>query len=437
MSEKSIAYHDYILKRLGFKSEYLEEYLIHLVNRPECEFKTEDGRTYYDIMPFLLKEYELKGNKAFKQAKRNSDYISATDLANFTFCPVAYSISKTFEIEPSEEAKKGTQLHERQRLINNLKSTPPFSNNKNKDFFQEIHNSKIVYSGHSDDNNSEKYFVNDQIGFVGQPDYVFENLKGENFIVEEKFTNANQVTKDENQTTFFKNHRVQLESYIYLLKQFNAKYGYLVYWVYSFNDYRPSVECKVLKIYKNQGITELLDTAINQIKTFNSEKSLDISKELLKPKKCANCAYSQCCGHKTKRIDKVSIPYKKEYHNLYYAEYPEILNRYFLLLVEINKRGYVINNFKTLNSAENARDRTVLQIQNHAQDIGILVNIYKDYRKYIILEEAPYIKNYNSVEFFTDEFYIIQSIEDKNYKIHIIEMTNRKAFDDFGKERTE
>lgn len=456
MTEKQIAFKDYILKRLGFnEGNYLTEYYNELFSRYSKIFDAQTLEDYMErvaingkltdsekqffkeknIMTFLKKEYDLKGTASYKEQMGKSNYISATDLSNFTFCPVAYSISKTFKVEESESAKLGSELHKKHRLVNLFWPIEDYldssysKDESNKQFFEDIHMSTLIFAGHSSEENAEKYFLNDEIGFIGQPDYVFENPNGEKFIVEEKYKSLKSI---ENNIIFFDNHKIQLQSYIYYLNQFNAQYGYLVYWIYNEKNHNRVEACKVYKVNKNANVIELLDSTLKKVQRFNSQKQFDIDKEFLNPKKCANCAYCQCCGHKNKRINQVELPYKRQYHNLYYAEYPEILKNYFLLLVELNKTGYLINNFTTLKSAENARNTIVSKIQEHKHDIWQLTNLFKDYRKYEILKEHPYIKNYTLVEFFSDEFSIMQSINEELFKIHIIKMHDKRAFEAFG-----
>lgn len=401
MSERSEAFKDYLLKRLGFKSDsFLENYVRSLRDRPDCS-----------IISFLNEEILLKESKGFKKYNSKTNYISATDLATYTYCPIAYSISKTFEVEQSESAKKSVKAHEERRLINNLQTTFNFTNKTNQSFFNDINNSKLIYSGHSKDE-SKKYFINDEVGYIGQPDYIFQNSNGQNFIVEEKF-----LTKKKER--FFDNHIVQLQSYIYLLNEFKANYGYLLYWSYREN-YSIFMECNVYKINRESNIPELLYSAIENIKEFKVQKKLDLNLNSLNPHKCGGCVYCQCCGHKNKRFKRVNIPYKNEYLRLYHTEFPEILKKYFLLIVEVGQVGYILSVFNVKSSAFNSMNKTILNLNAIIQNNEDLQYSLHKHRKYNISEQRL---PHNSLE--------LESITNKEYTIKVIQVNSRQDIINF------
>ena len=369
MTDKQIILRDYLLKRLGFEeSDFKNEYInfleeiafIHkgIASIAEKDWDESNPKQfyYYDfenerylperftIIDFLIWEYKLKKERNFQTVENKSDFISATDLANFTYCPVGYSIGKSFEVPKNQLAEIGTKKHEEHRLINSIhkqldrredltdKDTDNekvdnskfdiFINSDTKPFFNDIVNSELVFSGHSVKSDKQKYFINKEKGFIGQPDYIFKNDKGKHFVVEEKFKRQ----KESNQNNFFRNHKVQLASYIYFLNQYQIDYGYLVYWLYEYYNKELKIEnCKVLKISRTQGAESFLTTAHNSVVAFNQKKYLNINFNELSAKKCANCVYVLICGHKNLRKNQVSLPYQWSYFNLFRAEYPQEL----------------------------------------------------------------------------------------------------------------
>ena len=80
--------------------------------------------TSYKCLNLLRQEVEFrqKHSEIVLLDNKKSEYISATDLSSFIFCPASYSISKTFKIEHlSNKSKidKGNQHHDELRLIKN------------------------------------------------------------------------------------------------------------------------------------------------------------------------------------------------------------------------------------------------------------------------------------------------------------------------------
>jgi CRISPR/Cas system-associated exonuclease Cas4 (RecB family) len=367
MTEKQIIFKNYLLKRLGFKDDsFIRDYIYSLTEivsihrgiasidikdwdekspKPYYFYDDENERylpEYFSLIDFLYWEYKLKKEKGFQKTSNQSNYVSATDLANFTYCPVAYSISRTFKTPKNQLGEFGTKKHEEHRLIQYLKNTRPkteeirdkdvgkkdiytsFSNEKTKDFFDDIIDSELIFSGHNENKDNEKFFINSEMNFIGQPDYILKNCNGQYYVIEEKFKRS----KFSNQNYFFRNHKVQIASYIYYLNRYKIDYGYLVYWLYDYNNYQYNIEqCNILKINRSNSIELFLKSAFKSVNTFNEKKFCNIDINGLNPNKCANCVYIIICGHKNKRRNQVSLPYQDSYLNLYSTPYPEELKK--------------------------------------------------------------------------------------------------------------
>ncbi|MCE5345385.1 MAG: CRISPR-associated protein Cas4 [Bacteroidales bacterium] len=331
--------HDYLLK-LGSIAHYHRNFraLPENVNPVPNGYFLEGNRylpNKYTLVDFLLDEYKLKKEQKYEIKSEISDYISATDLANFTFCPVSYSIYKTFEVRPNMLIESGTNLHETSRLSNRIDFKIGLAEDeklkyksdlyhiidtKNKSFFNLLLESELVYLGHS--KNQTKNITNENLKFVGQPDYIFVDNRGNKFIIEEKFVKKEYLDKN----VFFKNHKIQLASYIYYLKKINAKYGFLVYWIYDFKYGKPEYsKCLIYRIDYSDKIEEFLDNIYKGLSNFKSMHYFNLNANQFKPNKCAACSGSRYCGHKNGKLNQVTLPYQRSFHRLYKADFPEIL----------------------------------------------------------------------------------------------------------------
>ena len=303
-----VKFNDDDFARLTY-NEIVEEYVFKRarVVREEYRHPNIDHRVIHD---FLLDE-------------RKIDYVTASDISSYFFCLASYCIKKTFsEYEKNEDAEIGTEMHEQNKLLSfvagsknkysisgNVTNEGLYSEN-NKEFFDDVRNSTIFYVGH--DNESKKYFLSSKGRFVGQPDYVFTNAQGKNYVVEEKFRSLNKQIK-----SLRKNHKAQLLSYIVALNELRADYGYLVYWYYSYEDKQRVIKkCTVFKVEKSDDLRQEIREAYISILELNSGMAFDFDANELEAAKCANCVVKRFCGHKTGRLSQVSIPYDIEYFGL-------------------------------------------------------------------------------------------------------------------------
>lgn len=352
LEENKLSTLSYFLKKLGFsEGEILKSYIKELSalwiiggdNENESDNLARAARMiFYDIE----KEYDFRINKKIKLenqvegidyrtiadflvSRKHQGYVTASDIANYIFCPVRYSISKTFVAEETDEAKKGTYLHAQNRLVSYMLLEGKFEitsefvkdsirNQSNEKFFDEIRSAKILYVGHEE--NSKKYFVSKKGNFVGQPDYVFKNLDGENFIVEEKFKLFSNK-----KTVLQSSHKSQIASYIMGINEFEAKHGYVVYWYYAYErEYKREYEskyfvikkCDVFRIDKSVELQQEMRSVYKNIISLNGGSIHEFNPSSLNARKCVKCAVRMFCGHKTGRLKALSVPYDKEYYAL-------------------------------------------------------------------------------------------------------------------------
>ncbi|RZK36212.1 MAG: hypothetical protein EOO61_10730 [Hymenobacter sp.] len=351
LEENELSMLAYLLKKLGFyESQVLKNYVKELGN-PWLSGNDEDSSNNLAhaarmVLYGIKKEHDFRANKKIKQENQAEgrdyrtiidflleykirDYVTASDIVNYIFCPVRYCIARTFAAEGTDEAKKGTHLHAQHRLAYYAVLDNEFSisyefvkesirNKDNEKFFEEIRSSKILYVGHEE--NSKKYFVSKKGKFVGQPDYVFENSNGEKFIVEEKFR-----AFSDRKTVLQSSHRAQIASYIMGINEFDAKYGYVVYWYYAYErEYKREYEskyftvkkCDVFRVDKSLEIQQEIRSVYKSIISLNSGDEHEFEPGSLNAKKCVKCAVRMFCGHKTGRFQAISVPYSKEHYTL-------------------------------------------------------------------------------------------------------------------------
>lgn len=350
-SEKQNALIDYLLKRIGYTDNvFFETYKERLTSkasffklfRAKTDYiavETEPGYEpvykkvdyvpeRYTIIDYLIDEIQVKKNKQLTpKLTPFTQSISATDLANFCFCPASFAISNTWEIEPNLLNVKGKNYHEQAILfremisedVEKIENTDPTV----RAFFKDIKNSTRIFCGH-DSPNQYDFFKSKKGHYTGQPDYIFKNEQSF-FVVEEKFK---FTYGDSNQSVFFENHKIQLNSYIHGLDHYNIDYGYLVYWHFNRDsDGGRNFNIKVLKLKKNKTASAYLNKIYSDVFNFKNEKKMPFDTKSLNPNKCASCACGRYCGHKTGRYDTLEFPYNEKYLKLYPATYPEILKK--------------------------------------------------------------------------------------------------------------
>lgn len=363
MTEKQTIFLKYLLKRLGFdaESDYGKNFIDQLskiafihkwigVIEVDPEKDPEESPYYeydsinqllipkkFDLIDYVFWEVKYRKEGRFIKIENNSDFISATDLSNFSYCGIGYSISKTYQLPKNQLAIIGTQHHEKQRIISKFlqfegKLEEEFYedtfeenylvsslNENEKLFFEELKESTLIFNGHKEE---REYFINNELNYAGQPDYIFKSKIHKYFVVEEKFKRES----DDYSNFFFHNHKVQLASYMYFLTEYKIDYGYLVYWTYSRFNPKEIIGCKILKISRSSQVQNYLFEVYSKVKDFKIKKYFNFSpEEYLKPKKCANCVYILACGHKSKKYKQVTIPYQSSYQKLFYTPYPEEL----------------------------------------------------------------------------------------------------------------
>lgn len=346
----------YLIRKIGFTNEEkILQLLIHYENEYSYIESTQSTKgiknrkgqisKYINIykkeikndrcLSMLKWEVELRKNVSELELKEFNEkqYISATDLAAFIFCPASYSISKSFFVEHTLNKLKidtGSELHEELNLIYKKKyfgfkeDYVSYLNDKQKSILNKIKSCKLIFKGHDDE---DKFFKNHERKFIGQPDYIFLDPNNNYFVVEEKyhFQKSNMLIKYSGDskyknTDFFPNNLTQLQSYIECINEYDIKYGILINWYYHFDDDKIIIHDFTYKILKKGVNTELFEKTILDIINFKNSKTIEFNNDV-NINKCANCSVNLYCSHKTDNLDKLQIPYNKHDLKLKYVEY--------------------------------------------------------------------------------------------------------------------
>nr|MBC7614269.1 hypothetical protein [Pseudopedobacter sp.] len=345
-----------MLKKIGMTNNSdIAIYLEHLENLYGKMVSFPSQKSYSGIywkysvsacIELIKQEIDLKQSINSIEFCLPKSTFSATDLSNYEYCPASFVINNSFKIEkPSgvEFTEIGKEFHNKL-----LATRTTWYEKKNIDFssidldVKKVRDSRLIFAGHQED---DKKFNNEN--WVGIPDYIFQDLENNYFVVEEKFHykkdpediyvydeyTAEEAEKEQKawsnyKAYFFSNHIVQIVSYIKNIKEYSLKYGYLLYWYYDIKNDEPYIH-KVLakRINLNEQTEELYSNTVNGIKQLgtNTETLFQIDK--LNMKKCAGCVVNKYCGHKTKRFEMLTFPYNLNFLNLFYAKFPDELKK--------------------------------------------------------------------------------------------------------------
>ena len=279
------------------------------------------------IFQFLKLEIEIKKNQLYQKLDQNlyANKISATDISNFTYCPVSYAISKSFKLKSLEETQTGSQLHDRSILRNliaipeNIYSSSPnkkiYFNLEESSEFQELKsklkNCEILY--YSDKNS--KIFESKKGNYFGKPDYILINRTNKKvFVIEEKYQYQDCESQDQ-YTNFHQNHIQQLLSYVLGIEEYNISFGILIYWKYDI-DYQKNKfihKCSYKEIKPDKNSRKDLNNTYSKIKLFKESRKLNFNPSNRNPVKCASCVNNIICGHKTGKFTLITLPYKESF----------------------------------------------------------------------------------------------------------------------------
>lgn len=296
--ENNINFYNTYIRNKVWKSDYKASYVNQKLTEIEQKYKN-----------LFLNEIKTKSTNLIERKNKRKTTYSATDLANFTFCPASYFLSQTFCLDFSNQDNVivGINEHEKQRLKSTLKLNDyeTFQWNGYSELFQRLNNdfsrlkhSKCINEGHGSDEPQILYSKNKVL--CGIPDYIFEDDKGK-FAVEEKYT----TKKIENFRKIYDSHKIQALTYLYGLDIFDEVY--VIYWFLKSDSYGNHTlhDYRLYKLIKNNANRLFLLETYNSVdKTQNKGEEYAFS---VNYRKCVKCSCFSYCDYRKEKDTSIKI----------------------------------------------------------------------------------------------------------------------------------
>jgi CRISPR/Cas system-associated exonuclease Cas4 (RecB family) len=451
--QEKLAY--YLAQKLGFTiGKFTQDYFENFVRFSHFDYQNIPVYRNF-VIEFLRNEIEIreKSNSRLKKALLNS--IKATDIENFTFCPVAYSISNTYNIPKTDLTTVGTSLHEteilnpgfkklgleygfgrylfankntitaRERLIDEIDEMPDtrgqinylksYFNGTDTKIIDDIAASELLFPTEDTMDLKDKVFKSLKGKFVGRPDYIFKNSDSNKvYVVEEKFQLKKGSFESDKKKGFYENHSNQLRSYMYCINDYEISYGYLVYWEYNYVSGIPRIEsARVKKIVKSPIERDRLEKVYRMIQKALVNRGGDFIESYRNPKKCAACGASVFCGHKTGRYRSYTLPYSSDHVKMFSVSYPDELRKSskteiitieedeFSLYHKIFKK-YFPAIFRKLNITDVNNNVSRYRARWNIDDNKLFISSFVVYKEKLVNRQLERLHNYDGPKIFAD-----------------------------------
>ena len=267
-------------------------------------WRNEERKAIRNAISLLKKDIQ----KVRKDRPNDNLMISASEIANFQFCPVSFSIQRTFEIEKDFNMEMGDFLHDTLNFKNgDLKKNWKSLFLKKVDQLPKVYKNKPVYFGHL---KNSKSFINSELNISCKPDFIFEDkIKREKYVIEEKYSNKVYTSE------FYLNQKIQLMAYLLTFPE--AEYGYVITWRY-YSDERNN-----LRLLLSNDKERIEDFRLEKDDSFLKKCLLTLisqmRKMILKGRlrypikysslKCAKCSVAEYCSHKSSKSNEIIFPY--------------------------------------------------------------------------------------------------------------------------------
>lgn len=323
---------DYIrgeMETLGFSGDIQKEFIAYMLTGVKS--KDVYGSSHINITKLAQLLKNLSDEKSLRLAMdqqiifSEGKKISVSELSQFSFCPVSYAISRTFQVYRPENWNKDDQqivkkyLGKRYREAKKNKALKTIFNDFN--FQMNIHSIKkfaAIFESNMETDNvtaaEPTIFLSDSGTITGAPDYIFAHPNGKRYVLVEKFSygpgNSNREP--------FESDLVKLHAYQKLFSQKSLHFGLLLNWNYTIekdsitNDRKLEINSfTITKVKVDQNSDLRLHQIIREVEYFNKKKQISVDgKSLAKPAKCLNCSVASYCHHKTGNYSTLSVPYE-------------------------------------------------------------------------------------------------------------------------------
>ncbi len=291
-------------RQKAYISDWSEDFSIYYVSNHVSKIHAE-------FKNIFLNELNISERKISKRNNEIKKTHSASDLANFVFCPVSYALNQTFYIDINEQENVfiGNNEHEKLRLLNlsdsemrgdkEFKSMFPNFNND----FKRIINSRCISQGHKDKN--PVIYFSKKKKLSGIPDYIFQDINGY-FAVEEKYT----FKKYDDITDLYLNHKAQALVYLYGLDQFQFNEVYVLYWFLSENKYGEYYvyKYKLFRVIKTEENKKMIINVFNDLESIQQRIPYIFTPDKINYKKCIKCNYFPYCEYKKGNNSNIILP---------------------------------------------------------------------------------------------------------------------------------
>lgn len=313
----------FIHKTLNYSSEAIEKIYLAFYPSNDSSYyvtKAKNSNWSYDFRDNYIRERTYQINERFKSLFREElemtessipkknwekkNTHSATDLANFAFCPASHILNQKYDLNIEEQEKVfiGLSEHNKQRLLrlsDRTKSENQKININFKNFysdFSRILNAQSISQGHGSAIPIIYYSKKGKLS--GIPDYIYKDDHG-HFAVEEKYT----FNKYEELRELYYSHKIQALTYLYGLDGFSFSEVFVIYWFVN-KDKFDNYKIDNYRIFSLKRSDSNKKTIIN---IFNTVNSLDINKTYVLPdnminyNKCIRCNYFKICEYKKRK----------------------------------------------------------------------------------------------------------------------------------------
>ena len=226
--------------------------------------------------------------------------------------------------------------------FNNFKKTSSYNNWISNNLKNKLNKFDIIYNGSMDDSkyfnygniylkpdliiydrdNKEYGIIEEKYHFYSDPNYY---KKVQTIVAKRKITEQVPVFNEKVIKTAYLNNKVQLLMYLYILKEYDLKYGAMVYWnielpvelptseyderfSYEENPGFKVISSTLFKFNKTPENREILAKEYRRFINFNKVKQISFGELLIE--KCKNCSKKFFCKHRFGDLNEVKLPYE-------------------------------------------------------------------------------------------------------------------------------
>lgn len=290
-------------------------------------------------------DFDTKNKKDWAIHSYLHKSISSSNISDYVFCPVSYSINKSIKIESDEHINIeldfsskisiakiygnknkfeniGKALH---KLPSNLSlkeqieqsilyGNTPYECYGNNTDFEEIFKLKLLETNAR--SKKRKFYSSNNSKFTASPDYIMlDEETGKKIIIEEKYRYAESSNIEQP----FQNNYFEVLNTVLNIEEFHNYEVYIVYWFWKFSPNKKTdfekffvvTDWRVFKIQIDDLDKVHLDRYTGNIEHLLNNQQIEFNKKNLYAKKCAHCSVRHYCYHKTGRLENIPLPYNK------------------------------------------------------------------------------------------------------------------------------